>query len=103
MMDFETAVKHMTNDELFSLIRTIERHHDVRIAMIMKSDVEEIFEMALASEGIDRRDMTDQEWERFTYTWFWVKGHTDIMWEGVQEAVSWDLREAKIIPETVII
>ena len=103
MMDFDMAIEHMTKDELFAIIRIIERHHDVRIGMITKNDVQDIFELALASEGIERRDMTDEEWEKFTHSWFWVKGHSEVFWEGVQESVSWDLRDEKILPETVII
>lgn len=102
-LDTDMIIQSMTEEEVFALVRSLERHHDVRITMITKNDVNDVYRMALASEGIDRRDLTDEEWEKFSRSWFWQKGHLDIMWEGVQEAVAWDLREEKIIPETVII
>lgn len=96
-------VSEMTMDEVFALLREIEREHHCRISMVTKDDVNDIYNLALASEGINRQDMTDEQWEKFTYTWFWAKGYAEIMWDGVQEAVAWDMRDEGIVPETVVV
>lgn len=101
-LDMDMVIKAMTKDQLFSLMRKIEHLHDVRIGVVTKEDVNDIFGMALASEGIESRELTDEEWEKFTHTWFWVKGHPEIMWEGIQEAVTFDMKWDGLLPETVI-
>jgi hypothetical protein len=96
-------VSDMTMDEVFALTREIEREHHCRISMVTKEDVNDIYKMAIASEGIESHDMTDEQWEKFIYSWFWSKGYSEVMWDGVQEAVAWDMRDDGIVPDTVVV
>jgi hypothetical protein len=54
-------------------------------------------------EGDERRAMSDEDWDKFRQEWFWRKGYSDVMWEGVTEAIRWDLREAGLTPKEAVI
>jgi len=87
---------------LYEVLMSIEHLFDVRIAAITRGDVNDEFRQTLLAEDIEERDMTPEEWDKFANEWFWRKGHYEIFWDGVSDAVRWDLREAGLIPETAI-
>jgi hypothetical protein len=110
-------MKHETRDELIALVREratdiydivdlifgLESLYDFRASLITRNDVESEFQDAWEFNGRRGRKMTDEEWEKFRSEWFWRKGHSEIMWDGVTDAIRWDLRELDLVPKDIVI
>lgn len=92
----------VNEQNLYEVLLSIEYLFDVRIAAITRGDVNEQFREILFANEIDGRDMTQEEWDKFSSEWFWRKGYYEIFWDGISEAVDWDLREAGLIPKSDI-
>ena len=91
------------DDEMVRVLCALERRFAVRISAVTRGDVEDEFQQSLLADELEPRQMTDDEWARFADEWFWRKGHSEVMFGGVPEAIRWDLRDAGIVPtETVI-
>lgn len=95
-------------NDVFRLLAHLEHKFEFRSTLVTRSDVEDEFRQAwefdpdTPSEG-PLPSMTEEQWETFAAEWFWRKGYSDIFWDGVVEAIRWDLREAKIIPEDAVV
>lgn len=90
-------------DEAIRLMIAFERRFAMRISVVTREDVEDEFQQSLLAEEREVRPMTDDEWARFADEWFWRKGHSEVMFGGVPDAIRWDLRDAGILPaETVV-
>jgi hypothetical protein len=110
-------MKHETRDELIALVKEratniydivdliigLESLYDFRASLIIRNDVESEFQYAWEFNGRQGRKMTDEEWEKFRSEWFWRKGHSEIMWDGVTDAIRWDLRELDLVPKDIVI
>lgn len=100
----ERLVAEVTNlDEVFTLIRELEHAFDLRVSMITRRDVEEEYSTMWDYEGVETKELSPEQWEKFKDEWLWRKGYNDVMWEGVTEAIRWDLREAGLTPEEAVI
>ena len=86
--------------EALDILYALERKFPMRISVVTRTDVEDEFRSILECEGIEPRDMTEDEWQRFAGEWFWRKGHSEVMYDGVIDAVRSDLRYTEIVPET---
>ena len=104
----ENELEEMDFNSVLKLLNKIERIHQCRISLITRRDVEDEFRDVVlneadgSSEQLDTK-MTDEQWEIFQHSWFWRKGYSEIMWDGVMEAVRWDLREEGIVPNSVVV
>lgn len=96
-----SQVNHM--EDVFRIIRTLERKFDFVSALVTRSDVEDEFGEAWEYEGDARREMTYDQWYRFSNDWFWTTGHLDIMWDGVPNAIRWELRELGFLPKEAVV
>ena len=110
-------MKHDTRDELIAFIKErakdiddivdliigLESVYDFRASLITRNDVESEFEDAWEFDGQEKREMTDEEWQKFRSEWLWRKGHSEIMWDGVTDAIRWDLREADLLPKNSVV
>lgn len=106
MTDVVSKINHI--DDVFRLLYHLEHKFTFRSTLITRGDVEQEFLHAWevdpdAHPGGGRRSMTEEQWEKFATEWFWREGYSDILWDGVSEAIWWDLREAKLIPETSVV
>lgn len=110
-------MKHQLRDELIALVKErdadiydvidlivgLESLYDFRAAIVTRNDVEGEFEESWEFNGARARKMTDEEWQKFCSEWFWRKGHSEVMWDGVSEAVRDDLRELNLVPTDIVI
>lgn len=87
-----------TREELINALIALERKFDVRISVVTRGDVNDEFSQCHEFDGEGARDMTDEEWDKFRSQWFWRKGHSEIMWDSVPDAIRWDLRDAGLLP-----
>ena len=111
-------MKHSTREEIIAFIKehakdvhdivdliiSLEREYDFRTCLVTRSDVQDEFEESWqfdSNEG-ERREMTEEEWQKFRSDWFWSKGHSEVMWDGVIEAIRWDLRELDLVPKDTV-
>lgn len=93
-----------TLDDLIDLIIGLEWHYDIRLTAVTRDDVESEYQETWEFEGDEKRPkMTEDEWEKFRSQWFWRKGHSEIMWDGVTDAIRWDLREAGLLPTQAVV
>lgn len=90
-------------DEAIDTIIALERKFDIRCAVVTRGEVNEEYSQCHEFDGDGARNMSDDEWEKFAHEWFWTKGHSEIMWEGVSDAIRWDLRDAGLIPKTSVV
>ena len=90
-------------DDLVDLLVGLEYAYDVRTSVVTRNDVESEFEEAWLFESEENRKMTDEEWEKFCSEWFWRKGHSEVLWDGVIDAIRWDLREANLMPNGAVV
>lgn len=101
-------IEKLDFNSVLKLLNHIERIHQCRISLITRRDVEDeyrdimLFEATDPDEPVETK-MTDDQWETFRHSWFWRKGYSEIMWDGVMEAVRWDLREEGLVPYSVVI
>jgi len=101
MTEIISEINHI--NDVFRIVRLLERKFDFVSTIVTRGDVESEFCDAWEFEGEERREMTEAQWEEFSHDWFWSKGHTDIMWDGVTDAIRWDLRERGYLPATAVI
>ena len=101
MTEVVSKINHI--HDVFRIIRALEAKFEFVSTLVTRGDVDGEFAEAWEFDGPGRRNMTDDEWEKFTQEWFWRKGHSDVMWEGVVDAIRWDLREANLLPETAVV
>lgn len=100
----DSLVAHIESmDDAIWAIIGLERKFDMRIAVVTRSDVNEEYSQCHEFDGDGAREMTNDEWDKFTDEWFWRKGSSEIMWDGVSDAIRWDLREAGLIPKTSVL
>ena len=100
----DSLVAHIESvDDAISAIIGLERKFNIRSAVITRGEVNDEFSQCHEFDGDGARDMTDQEWDKFTDEWFWRKGSSEIMWDGVSDAIRWDLREAGLIPNSSVL
>lgn len=90
-------------NDVFRLVRLLERKFDFVSTIVTRGDVEAEYGDMWEYEGDGRREMTEAQWEEFSHDWFWSKGHADIMWDGIPNAIRWDLRERGLVPETAVV
>lgn len=90
-----------TTDDLVDLLIGLEGAFDIRVCVVTRGDVESEFEEAWSTDG-QTRTMSDNEWESFRSEWFWRKGHSEIMWDGVTDAIRWDLMDLKLLPSSSV-
>ena len=90
-------------DDIIDLIIGLERLYDFRASLVTRGDVESEFEDSYLFDGQERRIMSNDEWKEFTRSWFWRKGHSEIMWDGVAEAIRWELRDLEMLPKHTVI
>lgn len=96
--DKNNIVAQLTDEsDVVELLLALERRFPVRFAVVTKGDVNGEFQFLLEAEGKEIRDMTDDEWDKFASEWFWRKGHSEIMWNDIPNAIHWDLRQAGIV------
>ena len=99
--DVISRINHI--DDVFRLIRALERKFEFVSTLVTRGDVDEEFSQIWEFEGDGRRQMSDDDWDKFTQEWFWRKGHSDVMWDGVIDAIRWDLREANLCPKEMVV
>ena len=100
----DSLVSHIDNmDDVINTLIALERKFDIKCAVVTRDDVNEEFSQCHEFDGDGAREMTDADWDKFASEWFWRKGHSEIMWDGVSDAIRWDLREAGIIPKTSVV
>lgn len=94
-----------TVDDLIDIIICLEFHYDIRLTAVTRDDVESEYQDVWEWESDDgkRPKMTEDEWQKFRSQWFWRKGHSEIMWDGVTDAICWDLREAGLLPPQAVV
>lgn len=90
-------------DDVFRLIRALEHKFDFVSTLVTRGDVECEYGDMWEHEGSERREMSDDDWDKFSQEWFWRKGSGDVMWDGVTDAIRWDLREAGLAPKETVI
>lgn len=99
-------IKTMSDKDITGLLLAIEKEHDVRFGLVTRSDVNDVFQnarmaMTFGAEVDDKfpvRDMTDDEWTKFTEEWFWTKGHSEIFWDGdIMTAIQIDLEDCGLL------
>jgi hypothetical protein len=90
-------------DDMFSVLWRLERKFEFIGSVVTRGDVESEFGDMWEFEGTERREMTQEQWDKFRQEWFWRKGHSEVMWDGVIGAIRWDLREAGLAPGTAVI
>jgi len=109
-------MKHETRDELIAFIKErakdiddivdlvigLESVYEFRACLVTRNDVEGEFEDAWEFEN-ETRKMTQSDWEKFCSDWFWRKGHSEILWDGVSDAIRWDLRDQGLLPKTAVV
>lgn len=86
-------------DDIVEVLIALEQEYDIRTTVVTRNDVEEEFHQAWLFDGEKDRRMTDAEWEEFRQDWFWKEGHSEVMWEGVTDAIRWDLRDRGLLPK----
>lgn len=91
-----------TIDDLVDVLIALEYSYDIRTCVVTRNDVESEFEDSWLFDSEERK-MTEEEWQKFRSDWFWRIGHSEVMWDGVIEAVRWDLREAGLLPPTAVV
>ena len=101
MKEVISKINHI--NDVFRIILALEQKFEFVSTLVTRGDVEEEFAQAWEFDGPGRREMSEDEWEKFTQEWFWRKGHSEVMWEGVVEAIRWDLREANLLPATAVV
>ena len=89
--------------DIVDLIVGLESLYDFRASLVTRNDVESEFEEAWEFDGARTRKMTDEEWQKFRSEWFWRKGHYEVMWDGVADAIRWDLRDCELLPKTDVV
>lgn len=77
----------VTTDDVLDILIGLEFYYDIRIAILTRGDVEDTFLRR------NERNMTHDDWEKFRSGWLWRKGHTEIMWGGIPDAIEWELRD----------
>lgn len=92
-----------TLDDLIDLIIGLEFHYDIRLTAVTRDDVEGEYQELWAIAGEKHPKMTEDEWEKFRSQWFWKKGHSEIMWDGVTDAICWDLWLAGLLPKEEVV
>ncbi len=90
-------------DDLVDLLIGLEHAYDIRTCVVTRNDVESEYEEAWLFDGEEGRKMTDEDWEKFRSEWFWRKGHSEIMWDGVIDAIRWDLRDVDLLPKGAVV
>lgn len=91
----DEEIKNMSEAEFIRLLVKMERLRECRLALVTRSDVNSQFGEMLFNSDQPRRDMTEDEWERFASNWFWSKGYSEIFWDGcIWTAVDDDLTES---------
>lgn len=88
---------------LFRVIAQLEERLEFVSAFVLRSDVQDIYKQMWTFEGTEPKDMTEEEWARFKQEWFWRKGHSEVMWEDVEQAIRMDLRDMALAPEEAVI
>jgi hypothetical protein len=86
-------------DDIVDLIIGLESAYDFRACLITRNDVESEFEDSWLYESDEKRKMNDEEWEKFRSAWLWRKGHSEMMWDGIPDAIRLDLRDAGLLPD----
>lgn len=90
-------------DDVFRLMWRLENKFEFIGSVVTRGDVESEYGDMWEFDGPERREMTQEEWDKFRQEWFWRKGYSEVMWEGVTEAIRWDLREAGLAPKQAVI
>lgn len=90
-------------DDIIGIIIKLEDLYDFRASIVTRNDVESEFETAWEFDGGEKRKMTDEEWDTFCSEWFWRKGHSEVMWDRVPDAILRDLRDLDIVPRGKVI
>lgn len=88
---------------MFRVLAQLEHRCEFVSALVLRSDVEDIYRQMWEYEGNETKEMTDEEWARFKQEWFWRKGHSEVMWEDVENAIRTDFRDMAIVPEEAVI
>lgn len=96
-----SQVNHI--DDMFRLMWALERKFECVGTIITRLDVNDEYGFMWECEGGERRDLSDEDWDKFRGQWFWQKGHSEVMWDGCNEAIRWDLREAGLAPKEAVI
>ena len=90
-------------DESLRIIALLEEKLEFVCSVVTRSDVQDIYKQMWTFEGTEPKDMTEEEWARFKQEWFWRKGHSEVMWEDVEQAIRMDLRDMALAPEEAVI
>jgi hypothetical protein len=90
-------------DDIVDLIIGLEPLYDFRACLVTRNDVESEFEDSWRFDSDEHRKMTEGEWQKFCSDWFWRKGHSEVMWDGVADAIRWDLRDCELLPKTAVV
>jgi hypothetical protein len=101
MINVISKINHI--DDVFRLLHALEHKFTFVSTIVTRGDVEEEFSQAWEFDGTGRREMTEDEWEKFSQEWFWRKGASEVFWEDVPTAIRFDLREAGLLPETAVV
>jgi hypothetical protein len=91
-------------DDIVQVLIALESEYDIRIGVVTRGDVEDEFHQAWLFDGEENRQLTDAEWEEFSQDWFWLKGHSEVFWDGnIVEAIRYDLRDRGLLPKGAVV
>ena len=88
-----------TIDDIVDVIIALEFAYDIRTCVVTRGDVEDEYAQAWEFQGDEKRTMSEEEWQKFRSDWFWRKGHSEVLWEGVSDAITWDLNDCGLLPK----